>query len=131
MTHEETQKRLDAIAAAMTDAGIKLPEVTLLQKSGGRYSMHLNAKYDTKPFGGDSYKIISGDSIDGLLTAASDYIASLPDPDTAAKQNWQKKLGGVIDEGHALNLPDEVMSPLRQGSQAMTENLLAAPEVTS
>jgi hypothetical protein len=30
----------------------------------------------------------------------------------------------VIDRGHALSLPNEVMTPLRQGSQAMTENLL-------
>jgi hypothetical protein len=30
----------------------------------------------------------------------------------------------VIDEGHDLNLPDNVMAPLRASSQAMTENLL-------
>jgi hypothetical protein len=41
-----------------------------------------------------------------------------------ARTEWRRKLADVIDEGHALALPDEVMAPLRQGSQAMTENLL-------
>lgn len=68
------------------------------------------------------------DTPEGAFKAIFQLIDKIPDPETKAKQAWQGKLGKVIDEGHALNLPDEVMSPLRQGSQAMTENLLAAPE---
>jgi hypothetical protein len=48
----------------------------------------------------------------------------MPDPATAERQKWHKDLADVIDRGHAMALPDEVMQPLRQGSQAMTENLL-------
>lgn len=127
LTFEKIQKRIDALAATMGDAGIIQPEVTILQKSGGRHAVHLGAAYDTKPFNGENYISFHSDNIDALLSKADAFIASMPDPETKAKQDWQGKLGKVIDEGHALNLPDEVMSPLRQGSQAMTENLLAAP----
>jgi hypothetical protein len=38
--------------------------------------------------------------------------------------DWQKGLAKVIDDGHDMNLPDNVLAPLRASSQAMTENLL-------
>lgn len=129
MTHDEIQKRLDELAVAMTEAAIPTPEATLMVKSGGRHSIHLDCRYDANSFDGKNYKIFTGHDIDALLSRAFEYITAMPDPDTAAKHAWQRKLGTVIDEGHALNLPDEVMVPLRTGSQAMAENLLAAPGV--
>lgn len=67
------------------------------------------------------------DTIAACLADAEAFVAAMPDRDAKAKADWHRKLGNVIDEGHALALPDEVMAPLRQGSQAMSENLLAAP----
>jgi len=72
---------------------------------------------------------IAGDFADTPEEAFASIFAvldALPDPDTAAKWQWQVSLAKVIDEGNALNLPDDVMGPLRQGSQAMTENLLTS-----
>lgn len=66
-------------------------------------------------------------TIAAALANAEAFVAAMPDRDAKAKADWHRKLGDVIDEGHALALPDEVMAPLRQGSQAMTENLLPAP----
>ena len=66
-------------------------------------------------------------TIAACLADAEAFVAAMPDPDAKARANWHSKLADVIDEGHALALPDEVMAPLRAGSQAMTENLIAGP----
>ena len=68
-----------------------------------------------------------GDTPESCIKVAFDFLAAMPDLELVAKQAWQKSLGKVIDDGHALGLPDDVMQPLRQGSQSMTENLIAAP----
>lgn len=128
MTIEEIQKRLDAIAAGMVDAGLKAPEATHLHKSGGRHSVLIDCKAPSELPGGNEYESFHADTPEKCLSAADEYIAKLPDPDTTAKKNWHKKLGKVIDEGHDLALPDEVMQPLRAGSQAMSENLLTGPD---
>lgn len=67
-----------------------------------------------------------GDTPSEAIADAKRIIAAMPDENTQKKRDWQKKLGSVIDEGHDLSLPDEVLSPLRAGSQAMTENLLTS-----
>jgi hypothetical protein len=69
-------------------------------------------------------KMCKHDTAHGVMSEAESFVAAMPDRDAAQKANWHRKLGDVIDEGHALALPDAVMAPLRAGSQAMTENLL-------
>jgi hypothetical protein len=63
-------------------------------------------------------------SIEETLESAEDFVRNMPELRARTISLWHKKLGEVIDEGHDLALPDEVMQPLRAGSQAMTENLL-------
>jgi hypothetical protein len=79
----------------------------------------------------DTLLLAKGASIATVLAEAEAFVAAMPDPEKRAVTEWHRKLGNVIDEGHALALPDDVMRPLRQGSRAMTENLLAAPEVAA
>ena len=77
---------------------------------------------------------IQGEYVDGPTEAFASIFAvlnAMPDPDTKAKRDWHKKLGDVIDEGHDLNLPSDVLQPLRDSSKAMHKNLLAAPEKTA
>jgi len=72
---------------------------------------------------------IAGDFVETPEEAFTSIFAvlnAMPDPEAAAKHKWQVKLADVIDEGHSLNLPEDVMGPLRQGSLAMTENLLTS-----
>ena len=98
------------------------PYMTLRQR--GEWEINLYRGHN----GGD-YTLgrAKGKTAEGCLDAAFAFVASLPDPETAARTAWHKDLAGVIDRGHALNLPDDVMQPLRAGSQAMTENLIAGP----
>jgi len=73
------------------------------------------------------HRAIAG-TVVACFAAAEAFVAAMPDPVAKAKHDWHRKLGDVIDEGHSLALPDDVMMPLRASSQAMHKNLLAAPE---
>lgn len=130
-TMTEIRTSLAALEELMGEKGIVTPTTDYTVKSSGREYVYLSAKYESKPFDGKDFIIIRGNSEVEVIDAAFAYIRAMPEPAQAAKQAWQKSLGKVIDEGHALNLPDEVMQPLRQGSQAMTENLLAGPGVAA
>ena len=72
----------------------------------------------------DGYEVFPGHTPREVLDKARAFITALPDAETLKKQEFQTDLAGVIDQGHDLNLPADVMDPLRAGSQAMTENLL-------
>ena len=126
-THDETQAALDNIAALMIEKGVKTPAASFTQRSQSGCSVHLSGHHTERPFEGKDYKFIRGNTVREVLDAARAYVEAMPDPETAALKAWHGKLANVIDEGHALALPDEVMTPLRQGSQAMTENLIAGP----
>jgi hypothetical protein len=52
------------------------------------------------------------------------FIAGMVSKEEQRVIDWQKGLAKVIDDGHDMNLPDNVLAPLRASSQAMTENLL-------
>lgn len=127
MTFEEIPDRLVAIQTALVEKIGKQPfiDIAMTIRQSGKWSILLY-----RDFNGGEYKIgtITADSPAECIDEAFKFIADMPDVESAAKKEWQGKLGKVIDEGHALALPDTVMGPLRQSSQAMTENLLAAPE---
>jgi hypothetical protein len=67
---------------------------------------------------------IATDNPTDTIKQALDFIAGMVSKEEQRVINWQKDVAKVIDEGHDLNLPDNVMAPLRASSQAMTENLL-------
>ena len=67
---------------------------------------------------------LSSDNPTDTIKAALDFIAGMVSKEEQRVIDWQKDVAKVIDEGHDLNLPDNVMAPLRASSQAMTENLL-------
>lgn len=124
MTYEDIPAALTEIHAALVDKLGAQPTIApslSIYQSGS----HTIGLYPPK-----EYKQLfsaKGQTPEEAIRNARDFIAAMMEPETMAKQDWQKSLGKVIDEGHALNLPDEVMQPLRGASQAMTENLLAAP----
>jgi hypothetical protein len=127
MNYQDIPAQLTTIQAALVEKICEQPflEVSMSVRQSGRWSILLYRGYNNV-----DYKIgtINADSPDECIDEAFKFIAAMPNAENAAKQSWQGKLGKVIDEGHALNLPDDVMMPLRQWSQAMTENLLAAPK---
>jgi hypothetical protein len=65
-----------------------------------------------------------GDNPTDAIKVALDFIAGMVRKEEQRVIDWQVDLAKVIDDGHDLNLPDNVLAPLRASSQAMTENLL-------
>ena len=121
ITIEDIHAALNGIAAAMTDKGIERPQPDITFKQGGRVFGWLNGN---SPIGGQRCVQFNGHSATIVLDDMLAHIVALKSKEDEAVKAWRKDVAKVIDEGHDLNLPDNVMSPLRASSQAMTENLL-------
>ena len=122
ITEPEIYARLTALHSALVHklGGQPYLRPTLLIDSNCQVTIYGHSL----AVGGERLHVARADTIAGCLADAETFVAAMPDPEAKAKHDWHRKLGDVIDEGHALALPDEVMAPLRAGSQAMTENLL-------
>lgn len=117
------QTAMAGLELAMIEKEISA-EATFIVKSEAQFSVTLFGSIIDEPFDGKYSKHFYGETAEKVITDASAYIASIPDPETAKVRTFQRNLAGVIDEGHDLNMPDDVMDPLRAGSKALTENLL-------
>ena len=127
MTPKKMQDALDKANAALVDKLEKQPflPLKLLLSDNGMWSV-MGAYFDTimdKCFSGDQC-----DTPEEAFANVMQKIAERPAASDAAKVKWHRKLADVIDEGNALSLPDDVMQPIRAGSQAMTKNLLTHPQ---
>ena len=126
MNESEIYARLTALHSALVE---KLgaqpyfpPELTLHQRGVWDVALYKDGSPLTT-----LHRAAAG-TPEACLEAAHAFVAAMPDRTVKARRDWHDKLATVIDEGHALSLPDDVMQPLRTGSQAMAKNLLAAPE---
>jgi hypothetical protein len=120
-TIEDINAALDGIAAAMTDKGIVNPRPEIEFKQGGRITGWLHA---SSLMGGEHCVRFNGSDATSVLEDMLAHVVTLKSAEDEAVKAWQKDVAKVIDDGHDLNLPDNVMAPLRASSQAMTENLL-------
>ena len=120
-TIEDINAALDGIASAMTDKGIERPRPDIKFTHGGTMVGYLHA---TSKIGGKSCVSFYGDDATSVLEDMLAHVVALKSKEEEAVAIWQKDVAKVIDDGHDLNLPDNVMAPLRASSQAMTENLL-------
>jgi len=127
MKYTDIPTHLVAIHTALVKKTNEQPflDLTLIASQSGIWTIGLHRGYNN----GDYHlATIKGDSPQKCIKNAFASIANMPDADEADKRGWQKKLGAVIDEGHDLNLPNQVMQPLRDSFAAMTDNLLASPK---
>ena len=123
MTIEEIQARLDALAAAMADKGLRQPEAQVGILSGGRNHVYVHwagAK------GG--YKFFHIDSIPAAIDAADAWCAALPTAEALTMTTYLGKLADAVDYGHTNCIPAEYVDPVRITQKAMSDNLLGAPE---
>tara|TARA_R110000782_G_scaffold60647_2_gene125260 strand:- start:1989 stop:2378 length:390 start_codon:yes stop_codon:yes gene_type:complete len=120
-TIEDIHAALNGIAEAMTDKGIEDPRPDIQFMHGGNIRGWLQAR---NRVGGKVYVPFYGHSATIVLDDMLDHVVALKSKDEERVMAWQKDVARVIDDGHDLNLPDNVMAPLRASSQAMTENLL-------
>jgi hypothetical protein len=116
-TIEDIHAALDGIAEVMTDKGIERPRPDIKFTHGGTMVGYLHA---TSKIGGKDCVSFYGHSATTILACMLAHVVALKSKEEEAVATWQKDVAKVID----LNLPDNVMAPLRASSQAMTENLL-------
>jgi hypothetical protein len=128
ITETEISTRLTALHSALVEKLGTQPcfDPDLRVTSGGKCQISIYSAYDKGNY--ERLHTSTSETIVGAFVGAEAFVAAMPDPTAKAKHDWHRKLGDVIDEGHALALPDDVMTPLRASSQAMHKNLLAAPE---
>jgi predicted RNase H-like HicB family nuclease len=122
MQTQDIQAALDQMVRDLMERGAVNPEASFSLRANEGVSVRLSCTNDM--FYDRGLKFFFTNTPEEALSAAQEYIAKLPDPRTVKRRQWQQKLGEVIDEGHELALPDDVMKPLHAGSQAMTDNLL-------
>lgn len=130
MTPEQMKSELDRANGLLVEKLGKQPflRLDMTLHDSGRWSV-AGAYIDER-----MRERVAGNLADTPAEAFANIFAvlnAMPDSDTKAKHDWHKKLGDVIDEGHDLNLPSDVLQPLRDSSKAMHKNLLAAPEKTA
>lgn len=124
MEIQEIQAAIELMAKDLIELGAVLPEVSFSATSDGRFNIHMSARRNSGFFYGEDFAVLFAGTPEEALSEARGYTSRIPDQKTMKQRQWQKSLGAVIDEGHSLGLPDEVMKPLRAGSRAMTDNLL-------
>lgn len=120
MQHQDIQTALDQVVRDLMERGAVNPEASFSLRANETVAVRLSCTNDR--FDGRAFKFFFTDTPEEALSAAREYIAKLTDPRTTQLRAWQKKLGEVIDEGHELALPDDVLKPLHAGSQAMLED---------
>lgn len=96
------------------------PSMWIAQSGKYRIDLYPPRKYQ-------SFYTAAATNAEDCIADALAHIAKMPTAEEAEKREWHNDLGKVIDKGHQLALPDDVMGPLRQSSQAMSKNLLSAP----
>jgi len=123
MNITELQAEMAALDAAMSEKGIVTPKATVSIKSDG-LTIHMRGAYETTPFNGKDYKIIFGENLDKCIAEAHAYIADLPSPEDQVTREYLSRIAKAVDYATEHSLPDEYVTPLRNVSCAMTDNLL-------
>lgn len=127
MTVQEIATALTSIETLLVQKlqGPPKLEMSLSIKVSGRVNVCI---YGAKDY--DMLHYVTEASAEKCLERTEAFIRAMPDPEHQRLQSWHKKLGEVIDEGHAMVLPDAVMEPLRAGSQAVNDLMLPPPPET-
>jgi len=75
--------------------------------------------------GGDRlYKYINGDDYNDAYRKAAAEIQSLPSGEEAARQDFQKALGRLIDKGNSLGIDAAFLNPLTEQMRLLSENII-------
>lgn len=126
LTEKQIDDRLFAIHEALVEKLEKQPflEPTLRRAPGEPWRISIYREFIQ---GGDYLLCtLQAPSIEKVISEAEAFVAKVPALRDMRVQDFQKKLAKVIDEAEALSLPNNVVTPLREGSQALANNLLAA-----
>jgi len=128
MTIEEIQARLDALASAMADKGLRQPEAKAQIEAGGRLLVFPAWRKTAGSVYGDACEVFARYRIPAALDADDAWCAALPTAETITMRTYLGKLADAVDYGHANGIPAEYVDPVRITQKAMSDNLLGSPE---
>ena len=123
MNAAEIQKEIDALVPLMVDKGLRNPRVTFDFVSGAILpSMWLMHDIPGQISGG--WHSIRGDDIPEIFANAREFIADLPDPEEARKQEFITQLAALIDLGRENGIDLAFVNPLQETMKRLAENAL-------
>ena len=117
LTIKEIRAEIDALVALMSDKGVLAPRAEV-EISQDRNVIWLKGDYVQKPFDGEAYKVFYE------FEDARKYIAKLPSPEDMVTREYLTRVASAVDYATENAIADEYVTPLRNVTCAMTENLL-------
>lgn len=125
-TIKEVHEACNMLANLMVEKGVKSPSASITFKSGDQGHIHIRADYRTKPFSGKDYCLFTDGSFGDQIKAATAYINALMSPEDAVSNEYLRRVSNAIDYATENAIDEKMVSPLREVSKAMTENLLTS-----
>jgi len=121
LTIKDIRAEIDALVALMSDKGVCTPrcEVQIIQDM---VRIWLRADYAQRPFDGNTYKVLYD------FDEAREYIERLPAPEDLVTKEYLTRVASAVDYATENSISDEYVTPLRNVTCAMTENLLTKGE---
>lgn len=122
MTLNELQNAIDAMTPLLVEKGWKQPEATLSIEANRVPRVYLSrtmADYQR-----DYQFIAPGDTMEETLDNAREFIADLPDPEEARKQEFITQLAALIDLGRENGIDLAFVNPLQETMKRLAENAL-------
>lgn len=129
--------RLEALEAQMRGNGYNHVRAELtINSSSDNLMLYLSAMPPGESARNQRYEFfrdLNGFDVDTLLQRANEWAADLPSAQNMAVENFQKRLGSLIEEADSLGLhheafreeAEQIVQQLRAAAQRISENALA------
>lgn len=126
MDNRDIQKRIDALAAAMSAKGLREPEAHAEIRSAQEGQVYLNwVKFgSTRAYADREYRFFKGETFTAMLDEADAEVAALPSLDETKHRDFMTALGNVIDLGRQHGIDVAYVNPLVESMKRLSENVL-------
>lgn len=124
MNITEIQSRLDAMAKAMGDKGLRMPEARIRIVSGCAPMVYLARASKGSNYSDLTHCPDGNKTLAAQLDDADAWIAALPDPETAGLRAYLGALSDAAEVHRQHALPDDLLVPVKAVIQTVSGNLL-------
>ena len=126
MNTSEIQARIDTMPAALNAKGLREPKARFSINGNEPAEVWLSWRAVKKDvWGSDSrFEWVKGDTPDEMLAKADAFIASLPSPEAARREEFLDALGAVIELGRANGIDVQFVNPLTEAMKRLSENAI-------
>lgn len=126
MDTNEIQERVNAIRATMTAKGLAKAEVLFWFQSDAE--PYVTCRWHDAAAAVNSYemthKSFRAATIESMLSAAEDFVRSIPDAEERKLTEFMGALGKVIDLGKDRGIDVDFLNPLTATMKRLSENII-------